>query len=131
MALGEIFARKILRLFWRMALGEFWPNFNWELKSLSFRWNWMANFSPNAVRRQLFAGQKSLVKSTPERQGGRQGRFYNEIFFYIFLIDHRCLIINDIDVFGSSLQSCLEICFDYFVLYLLWMKVWNHFFLNL
>ncbi len=29
-------------------------------------WNWTAIFLPNALTRQLFAWQKSLVKSTPE-----------------------------------------------------------------
>ncbi len=38
-------------------------------------------------------------------------------------IDHRCLLMYSVNVFGSSLQRCFEICFDlveYLVYYLLW-----------
>ncbi len=34
---------------------------------MNHRWNWMAIFLSNTVRRRLFAWQKSLVKSTPEK----------------------------------------------------------------
>ncbi len=42
---------------------------------------------------------------------------------------HRCLLMYDVDLYESSLQSCFEICFEicfdlgeYFVFYLLWVR---------
>ena len=73
--LTDFFACKIWRFLWRTAFGERLTNLaNFYLRNCHkyYWWNWTANFSPNAVRRRLFAWYTKFGEIGPGSKNKRK-----------------------------------------------------------